>query len=73
MPFVVNGHIKNFDQEKAAALKESGCSIVKFGVESGSERVRHEILNRRMSNEEITRSFAIAHQAGHSVQEAYYT
>jgi anaerobic magnesium-protoporphyrin IX monomethyl ester cyclase len=64
IPFVVNGHIKNFDQEKASALKESGCNIVKFGVESGSERVRHEILNRRMSNQEITRSFAIAHQAG---------
>jgi radical SAM superfamily enzyme YgiQ (UPF0313 family) len=64
IPFVVNGHIKNFNQEKASALKESGCSIVKFGVESGSERVRREILNRKMSNEEIVRSFEVAHQAG---------
>lgn len=64
IPYVVNGHIKNFDEEKASALKESGCSIVKFGVESGSERVRREILNRRMSNEEIIRSFHVAHQAG---------
>jgi len=64
IPFVVNGHIKNFDQERASALKESGCSIVKFGVESGSERVRREILSRQMSNEEIVRSFEIAHLAG---------
>jgi len=64
LPFVVNGHIKNFDQERAAALKASGCSIVKLGVESGSERIRHEILNRSMSNEEIIRSFDTAHQAG---------
>ena len=63
IPYVVNGHIKNFDQERAFALKDSGCIIVKFGLESGSERVRREILNRRMSNEEIIRSFEIARQA----------
>ncbi len=62
IPYVVNAHIKNFDQEKAIALKESGCIIVKFGLESGSERIRREILNRKMSNEEIIKSFEIAHQ-----------
>jgi len=64
MPYVVNGHVKNFDREKAFALKESGCTIVKFGLESGSERIRKEILNRKMTNEEIVRSFEAAQQAG---------
>jgi len=60
----VNGHIKKFDQGKASALKDSGCIIIKFGLESGSERIRREVLNRKMSNKEITQSFDIAHQAG---------
>ncbi|MFH0812763.1 MAG: radical SAM protein, partial [Pseudomonadota bacterium] len=64
IPYVVNAHIKNFDQEKARALKESGCIIVKFGLESGSEKVRREILNRKMTNREIIQSFEVAHQAG---------
>ncbi|MCD6352963.1 MAG: B12-binding domain-containing radical SAM protein [Proteobacteria bacterium] len=64
LPYVVNGHIKKFDKEKASALKESGCTIVKFGLESGSEEIRRRILNRRMTNEEICRGFEIAHQTG---------
>ncbi|WAC08928.1 MAG: radical SAM protein [Thermodesulfobacteriota bacterium] len=64
LPFVVNGHVKNFDLEKAIALKEAGCIIVKFGLESGSERVRLEILNRKMTNRDIVNSFDAAHQAG---------
>ncbi|MCX8012509.1 MAG: B12-binding domain-containing radical SAM protein, partial [Desulfobacterota bacterium] len=64
IPFVVNGHVKNFDLERANLLKESGCIIVKFGLESGSERIRREILRRYMSNQEIVRSFEAAHKAG---------
>ncbi len=63
-PFVVNAHVKNFDHDKAVALREAGCTIVKFGLESGSERVRRDILRRRMSNEDIIRSFEAAHDAG---------
>lgn len=64
VPFVCNAHVKVFDEEAAGLLKEAGCRIVKFGLESGSERVRREILNRRMSNEEIERAFATAERFG---------
>jgi radical SAM superfamily enzyme YgiQ (UPF0313 family) len=63
-PFVCNAHVKAFDDEAATHLKEAGCRIVKFGLESGSERVRREILNRRMSNEDIERAFATAERFG---------
>jgi radical SAM superfamily enzyme YgiQ (UPF0313 family) len=64
MPFVCNAHVKAFDEEAAGYLKEAGCRIVKFGLESGSERVRREILNRRMSNDDIREAFRIAEQFG---------
>jgi hypothetical protein len=57
VPFVVNAHVKCFDGEIAAALAAAGCKIVKFGLESGSPRVRREVLHRHMSNDEITRAF----------------
>lgn len=60
LPFVVNAHVKAFDEERARALKQANCAIVKFGLESGSERIRREILNRPMSNDEIIRAFQYA-------------
>lgn len=64
VPFVCNAHVKAFDEETAGYLEEAGCRIVKFGLESGSERVRREILNRRMSNDDIARAFSIANRFG---------
>jgi len=64
VPFVCNAHVKMFDSERAEMLKEAGCRIVKFGLESGSERVRREVMNRRMSNEDIAKAFRTAHDAG---------
>jgi radical SAM superfamily enzyme YgiQ (UPF0313 family) len=60
-PFVVNGHVNCFDEPAARALKEAGCIIVKFGLESGSPRVRREVLKRYMKNAQIEHSFASAH------------
>lgn len=64
IPFVCNAHVKAFDEETAGYLKEAGCRILKFGLESGSERVRREILNRRMSNDDIERAFSTAERFG---------
>jgi len=61
-PFVVNGHIKFFDDERAHILKEARCEIVKFGLESGSERIRKEVLYRPMKDREIIKAFEIAHK-----------
>ena len=38
--FVCNAHVRMFDEETACFLKEAGCRIVKFGVESGSDRIQ---------------------------------
>jgi len=64
VPFVVNGHVRLFDDEVAQALKASGCWIVKFGLESGSPRVRDQVMHRRMTNDDIVAAFDAAHRAG---------
>jgi hypothetical protein len=64
VPFVCNAHPRVFDKEMAQALKEAGCALLKFGLESGSERVRRDILRRHMSNEDISRAFETAHRSG---------
>jgi radical SAM superfamily enzyme YgiQ (UPF0313 family) len=64
LPFVVNAHVGFFDQKRACYLADANCKIVKFGVESGSERIRRQILQRRMTNEKIVGAIEIARQAG---------
>jgi radical SAM superfamily enzyme YgiQ (UPF0313 family) len=62
--FVCNAHARIFDEDMAQDLKEAGCRIVKFGLESGSERIRRNVLKRYMSNRDIEHAFDVAHRAG---------
>ncbi|MCX8023101.1 MAG: B12-binding domain-containing radical SAM protein [Syntrophorhabdaceae bacterium] len=62
--FVCNAHARIFDEDTARYLKEAGCRIVKFGLESGSDRIRRNVLNRYMTNRDIEKSFEIAHKYG---------
>ncbi len=70
IPFVVNAHVGFFDDECAADLAGAGCKIVKFGVESGSEKIRHTILNRHMGNDSIVE--AIASVARHGMHSSVF-
>jgi len=56
IPFVVNAHVNFFDEDRARHLADAGCKIVKFGVESGSRKIRKQVMNRHMSNEKIIES-----------------
>ncbi len=49
LPFVCNAIPEQVDPEVATLLADAGCNLVKFGVESGAERVRREVLGRRLS------------------------
>ncbi|MBF0161295.1 MAG: B12-binding domain-containing radical SAM protein [Magnetococcales bacterium] len=40
-------------EELAALLKKTGCHMIAFGIESGSERVRRQLLRRRYHNEQV--------------------
>ena len=62
--FVCNAHARVFDEETAAALSQAGCRIVKFGIESGSDRIRRSVLHRYMTNDHIAESIAAAHKYG---------
>jgi len=62
--FVCNAHARIFDGETAHLLKSAGCRIVKFGLESGSDRIRRSVLSRYMTNRHIEEAFSTAHRFG---------
>ncbi len=60
VPFVVNSHVKRLDDRVAQALGRAGCRILKLGIESGSLRVRKEVLKRFMTHTDVLETVASA-------------
>jgi radical SAM superfamily enzyme YgiQ (UPF0313 family) len=60
LPFVVNSHVKQLDDRVAEALARAGCRILKLGIESGSPRVRRDVLKRHMTQSDILETVASA-------------
>ena len=43
-------------------LKETGCYMVSFGIESGNEALRKKVLKKQIGDEHILRCAALLHQ-----------
>jgi len=52
IPFYVQSHPKNLDEEKIKMLKEVGMHRVGIGIEHGNEDFRRRIIRRYYTNEE---------------------
>ena len=51
-------------EEIVASLEEAGCHRIMMGIEAGNERLRLEVLKRRMSTEQILKAARIIRGAG---------
>lgn len=48
IPFRINSRVNTVDREILQKLKEANCSDIGFGIESGSDRILHE-MNKRVT------------------------
>lgn len=53
LPFHCNIRIELATDERMKLFKEAGCFSVTFSIESASEKIRKELLNRFMTDEQI--------------------
>ena len=63
LKYECNTRFECIDEEILRALKDTGCSLIKFGLESGSEQIRKG-LNRNITNEKIQDVFALVKKHG---------
>ena len=63
-PFDVNIRVETADRDIFPLLKEAGCRKVSIGIECGNEKLRTEILRRRMTNRDIIKCFKQAKASG---------
>lgn len=52
-PFVCSAHVNTLNEEAISLLKDSGCYAVSFGIETGNEKLRSELFNKRITNDQI--------------------
>ena len=62
--FECNARTEMVDEELCENLSRAHCTQINFGIESGNEWLRKNILKRKMSNEQIIRAFDTAHKFG---------
>ena len=53
LPFISTVRAELVDEEIVRALKAAGCISCVFGIESGVERIRNEVLAKNVKDEEI--------------------
>ncbi|HOD11803.1 MAG TPA: radical SAM protein [Candidatus Omnitrophota bacterium] len=66
LPFfcLVRADVLAKNAEYAALLAQSGCKMVSFGIESGDESLRNEVLKKNVSNNHILLAAESLHKAG---------
>ena len=64
LPFAINHRPNRFTERAAKMLADAGCYQVYFGVESGNERIRNQVIGRQMSDDQIKTAFRLARENG---------
>jgi anaerobic magnesium-protoporphyrin IX monomethyl ester cyclase len=62
LPFFCNTRANLVTEEQVQLLKEAGCHTVSMGIETASDRIRNDLLKRRMSREQILEASRLIHK-----------
>ena len=63
-PFSLHARVETVNERLLHTLAEAGCRQITYGVESGSERVRREIMKRPVTNDRFRDVFRWTREAG---------
>lgn len=64
LPYMTMATVGDVNEELAALLAETGCLLIRFGIESGSPRILKQVLRRPHSVRRVERAFALLRAAG---------
>ncbi|MEC4675442.1 MAG: radical SAM protein, partial [Nitrospirota bacterium] len=53
LPFIVNVEATHVKEEYVRLIREMGCICVRMGVETGNEHLRRNVLNKKITNQQI--------------------
>lgn len=68
VPFICTCRADMLDKETARLLAYAGCHTVTFGVESGNEKIRTEVLKKHISDKQLLDAAALLTKEGIRIQ-----
>lgn len=71
IPFSLHARVETVSPDLLGHLARAGCKHIVYGVESGSERVRREILRRPVDNQRFVDVFRWTREAGITIVANY--
>jgi len=71
LPFVCHSRANLIDRKAAELLKKAGCHHVKFGLENGNEYILNEVMDRRLTTDQIRNAFRLCKEAGIPITESF--
>ena len=64
MPFTIWSHPKMVNAEMLAKLQKVGLTEVIMGIQSGSDRIRHDVFHRYETREDIIKATKVISESG---------
>jgi radical SAM superfamily enzyme YgiQ (UPF0313 family) len=71
VPFSLHARVETVSERLLARLAAAGCRHITYGVESGSDRIRREVMRRPVDNERFVDVFRWTREAGILVTANY--
>ncbi len=63
-PFSLHARVETVSEKLLHTLAEAGCDQITYGVESGSERIRRDVMRRPVTNQRFRDVFRWTREAG---------
>lgn len=64
LPFFCNVRANLVNEERVALLKKAGCATVSMGIETANDRIRNQLLQRKMTREMMIEAGQLLKEAG---------
>lgn len=71
LPFRNYVHLGLINEEIVALLKDAGCYRVNCGVEAANDRIRNQVMNRKITQTKMQRSLKIIKDAGLQIHGSF--
>lgn len=71
VPFALHARVETVNERLLGLLAQAGCAQITYGIESGSERIRREVMRRPVTNDRFRDVFRWTKEAGIAVTANY--
>jgi len=68
LPFFALMRASDMNEDIANLLQKAGCKALSMSVESSSPKLRENVLNRKMTNEQIKKAYKLCGERGIAIQ-----